>query len=626
MYRHFQIYACILLMLAAPLSSAQQQEQDENALDEIVVTATRVPTPLADTLPSTAIITSEDIERIQPKDLGTLLSLKSGVRFRDSGGRGSIGGLFVRGSASIQVLVLIDGIRTASATNGATAIEQIPLESIERIEIIKGPMSGVYGADAIGGVIQIFTKKYEQEGSFATMKATAGSNQLRHYEARAGYGQETYSITASLSKESTDGIDSTEFKGGGNEDRDGFEQASENVSFSTLLQDDLSLRLSHVQSRVNVDYDNISNFGSSSKANLGKNWHQRAKLNTTSAHVDYDYSDKLSISGIFGASKIFRTDNTPDKSVQRTHFNTRKTDSLIQANYILSSQNQLTFGVDYQRDKVDSTTSYEAAQRTNRGMFFLWQREGDRSSTVLSTRHDKNDSYGSESNYSLQQSFDLSDQYQFVTSFGTAFRAPTFNDLYWPDSGNPDLKPEESKSFELSLRSNHNDLFWQINGYQTKVDNLIDWAQVTPGIWKPSNINKATLKGIEVELTREWNDYVLNASLDYLDAKDDNTGRFLEDRARASGSFELGKQIDRLYVGVDAIFEHSRFDNQRPQQALPGYALWGISAKYEYSDSLLISGHVDNLFDKEYVTNLAGSNNAYQNEGRTIEITLEYRF
>ena len=104
-------------------------------------------------------------------------------------------------------------------------------------------MSGVYGADAIGGVIQIFTKKYEQEGSFATMKATAGSNQLRHYEARAGYGQETYSITASLSKESTDGIDSTEFKGGGNEDRDGFEQASENVSFSTLLQD---LSLIHI--------------------------------------------------------------------------------------------------------------------------------------------------------------------------------------------------------------------------------------------------------------------------------------------------------------------------------------------------------------------------------------------
>ena len=592
MYRHFQIHAFILLMLAASLAAAQQPEQDEseNTLDEMVVTATRVPTPLADTLPSTAVITSDDIERLQPKDLGRLLSLKSGLRFRDSGGRGSIGGLFVRGSASTQVLVLIDGIRTASATNGATAIEQIPLESIERIEIIKGPMSGVYGADAIGGVIQIFTKKYDRKGSFATIKTTAGSNQLRHYEARGGYGGKAFSITASLSNESTDGIDGTEFKGGGNEDRDGFEQASENVSLSTFLQDDLSLKLSHVQSRVSVDYDNISNFGSFSKANLGENWHQRAKLNTTSARVEYDYSDNFNISGVFGVSGIFRTDNTPDKSVKQTRFNTRKTDLLIQANYHHSSQDQVSFGVDYQRDKVDSTTAYEAAQRTNRGLFSLWQREGGRSSTVLSARHDENDAYGSISNYSLQQSFDLSDQYQLVASYGTAFRAPTFNDLYWPGSGNPNLKPEESRSFELSLRSDFNDVFWQINGYQTKVENLIDWAEVTPGVWKPSNINRATLKGIEVELTREWNDYIFNASLDYLDAKDDNTGKFLEDRARASGSIELGKQIDRLYVGVDAIFEHSRFDNQRPQKALPGYTLWGIIAKYEHSDSLLISG------------------------------------
>ena len=628
MHRLFQLIVCFALILTTPF--ALSQDENEGTLEEVVVTATRIPTPLTDTLPTTSVLTSEDIERLKPQELGDLLGRSSGIGFRDSGGRGSQGSLFIRGTTNKHVLVLINGIRTSSATLGATAIENISLESIERIEIVKGPMSGVYGSDAIGGVIQIFTKQNYEEESFATVNSTVGSNSLRKYGGRAGYSDTAYSVSASVSKESTEGIDRTKIKTNENGDKDGFEQTSGNFSLTTQLHDLVDLKFNHVQSTSRLEYD--SSFGS--KAN---GWHQRARLETTSLNVEYDHSDALNIVGTVGTSKDFST----QFANERSYINTRKADYSVQGNLILDSQNQISMGIDYQKDTVGATNSYSKSNRANKGFFALWQFQGDRISSVLNSRHDINSDYGSISNYSFQQAFDITDSYSVVASYGTAFKAPTFNDLFWPvmeseffgttyrTEGNPDVISEESKSFELSLKAELGQLYWQINAYETKVKNLIEWqttkVQENPDVnlTKPANIKSATLKGVEVELTKQWDDYLLKAGLDYLDAKDGDTGNFLDDRARTSGSLEIGKQFDSLYVGVDAFFEHSRFDRAR---RLPEYTLWGISGSYEFSDSLTISGHIDNLFDKEYVTNLASNTNPYQNEGRTIQVSLEYKF
>ena len=623
--------ALLASIMVAPGAHAQVSNDDENELEEIVVTATRIPTPLADTLPTTAIITAEDIERIKPQDFGELLKLTSGIGFRDSGGRGSSGSLFVRGTSSKHVLILINGIRTSSATTGATAIENIPLDSIERIEIIKGPMSGVYGSDAVGGVIQIFTKQNNEEGSFATVNSTFGSNNLQKYSGRAGYGNSAYSVSASLSTESTDGIDRTEFKENGNEDVDGYERTSRDISLTANLQDSAILKFNHLNNSSRNEYD--STFGGT-----GKGRYLRGRLETTSLNLEYEYSDALSIVGNVGTAKDFST-RFVDSS-QTSYINTRRTDYLVQGNLILNPQNQISLGVDYQTDRISSSEEYGKIERTNKGFFALWQYQGDRSSTVLNARYDKNGDYGSISNYTLQQSFDLSEQSRIIASYGTAFKAPTFNDLYWPfekvvsrsgdtfiTEGNPDIKPEESKSFELSFRVDLDETLLQINAYQTKITNLIDWDTklIDPGVYRstPTNIIDATLEGIEIEITKKWDDYVFSTNLDYLDAKDDNTGEFLEDRARASGSIELGKQIGNIYVGIDAFAEHGRHDEGEKQ---PGYALWGLHANYEISESLSISGKVDNLFDKEYVTNVARGDNNYQNEGRTVQISVEYKF
>ncbi len=674
-------FGCSVLlafMLTTPIALAQDSNDDETELEEVVVTATRIPTPLADTLSSTAIITAEDIERLKPRDFGDLLGRMSGIGFRDSGGRGSSGGLFIRGNNGDHVLFLINGVRIGSATLGSTPIENIPIESIERIEIIKGPMSGVYGSDAIGGVIQIFTKEYKEERTFGGVKSTFGTNNFQKYDAQAGYGNDGYSVYASLSQESTDGIDRTEFKGGGNEDIDSFKQTSGSFSITANLQDNLVWEIDHVQSAATTEHDNtsISTVAiipimvgpkdnkrletedehnnrlqdyedkcpavkyqelaakeetkapnpSSHRVCKGKGWYGQSKQNTTSARIEYEHSDQLSVSGLLGSS----TDSSRDINIDTNRndlFRTKKFDYSIQADLILSNKSQISFGVDYQKDKVFSTSAdYTNNERSNKGYFALWQFQGAQSSSVINLRNDRNSAFGSISNYSLQQSFDFSEQYKIIASYGSAFKAPSFNDLYYPYGlGNPDLKPEESKSYELSIRANLDQTNWQINVFRTKVTNLIAWAPISPGsfTWKPNNVDKATLKGVEVELSREWDDYRSNVNLDYLDAQDDKTGKFLTDRARASASIELGKQVNNLYVGVNGFAEHSRFDGSK---TLPGYTLWGLTAQYDLSDTLSISGRIDNLFDKEYVTNTATSDNNYQNEGRTIELSLEYRF
>ena len=443
------ILCLVAFALSLPAALAQQVE-DENDQPEIVVTATRIATPLRDTIATTEVITAQEIERTKPRDLGTLLSRKSGLSFRDSGGKGSSGGIFVRGTAGKHFLVLIDGMRTASATTGATAIEQIPLEIIERIEIVKGPMSSVYGADAIGGVIQIFTKKQHQAGTYGSARVSVGSNRERKYTAQAGFGEDQFSLFVSATKESTDGIDRTKYKGGGNEDKDAFKRSSGNISLNAFLQDDLELNLTYFQSISAVDYDNTYKYTGdleipdSDRSKAGMNWHQRSEISATSAKIDYDFSSDLNFSALIGTA----TDHGRHFSSDRTHTKTRKSDYSLQADWIASSRDQVSIGVDYQQDKVDSTTKYTTDERTNKGYFALWQHQRERSATVANVRHERNDTYASETNYSIQQSFDLSDTYQIAANHGTAFRAPSLNDLFYERGawrGNPNLKPEEKQ-------------------------------------------------------------------------------------------------------------------------------------------------------------------------------------
>lgn len=586
---------------------AEKVMEKDSIEEEIIVTATRDELPLKAALPTAHVITALDIERLQPRDLPSLLGRVSGVDFRDSGGRGSTSGVFIRGTTSSQIIVLIDGVRSSSATTGATPLENIPLTSIERIEIVKGPLSGLYGADALGGVIQVFTKKGTSSDLTGSLRASYGSHDFQDYTATMSAGSEDHQFLLSLSKEDTDGIDRTELKTDGNEDKDSFKEKSGNLSASFTLTDKLKAQLNYLRSEGRSEFDNT--FG----ADLGS--FSDNEMESTGVKLIYHSGDMLKLSLDLG----YLSDRmiTP---VFSSDFHTRRNSAAIQGDIQLNAENQLTIGVDKYTDDVATLSAFPETERDNKGYFLQWQGYRESVKMVTNLRYDDNEAYGSDTNGSVALSFALGENLEMVGSYGTAFKAPSFNELYFPFYGNPDVEPEETETFELSLKGGYETMEWRISIYQNDVDNLIGFDLST---FTANNIASATLEGVELEASLTLAEWQISGNIDYLEARDDATNEWLDDRALVSANLSVARQFNQWYLGIDAQSEHGRHDSGGLD--LPGFTIWGLSTVYDIDDNLKISGRVDNLFNKDYSLNLYSSSGAYETEGTVARVSIEYR-
>ncbi len=591
---------------AASLNTSFAEER--NIEEEVIVTANKVEVPLKLSLPTSHIISAQDIERRQPRDLGSLLGNIGGIDFRDTGGRGSASGIFLRGTSSSQVVVLIDGVRSASATLGSTALENIPVEAIERIEVVKGPLSGLYGADAVGGVVQIFTKKGSDAGLGGDLHVSYGSHNSSDYGVTINAGTDKYQFFASLAKEETDGIDRTDIQTDGNGDRDSFEETSGNLSVTANFSEQLKAQLTYLRSEGTSEFDNA--FG----ADNGR--FSESELESIGAKVVYSPLDNLDLSldlGYFSDHAI-----TP---VFASDIQTRRRSMALQGDIQLSTTSLLTLGVDYYDDNVDTLAAFVETERDNEGYFVQWLASFDAFSIATSVRYDDNQAYGDDTNGSLALSYKFAENLELVASAGTAFKAPTFNDLYFPNFGNPDVTPEESQNYELALRGFHGGVDWRLSAYRSNVDDLIGFDLTT---FTANNTSEATLEGVELELATTLSGWDFEANLNYLDARDDITNEYLDDRASLSAAVQAGRQFNDLYIGVNAKAEHGRHD--REGETLGGFSVWGVSLVYDVTDNFKVSGRVDNIFDKDYTLNLASSTAAYETEGTVAKVNLQYSF
>jgi len=581
---------------------------DPKIEDEIIVTATKGMQSLKATLPTAHVINSIDIERMQPRDLPSLLGRVSGVSFRDSGGRGSTSGVFIRGAASSQIIVLIDGVRSASATTGATALENIPVESIERIEIVKGPLSGLYGADAMGGVIQVFTKRGQTSGVAGSARANYGTHRTQDYGISVSGGNDNVQFYGSVSKEDTAGIDRTDLSSAGNGDRDGFEEHSGSLSLSAQFNERLSAQLNYLKSDSRSDFDNV--YGT----DTGR--YSDSTVENVSSKVLFNPSDVVSLSvdlGYFSDHLV-----TPAFS---SDIQTRRRSIALQGDVRLSGASVVTFGADYYDDDVTTLSAFAETERDNEGYFVQWQGRVGHASVVTSLRYDDNEAYGDDTNGSFSLGYPLSGSVQLVASYGTAFKAPTFNDLFFPGYGNPNVLPEESETFELALKGYMDDVDWRLSLYRSNVDDLIgyDFSTFTAG-----NTKNATLEGVELALQTTLWGWNVSSNLDYLEARDADSNEYLDDRAVWTANLSAGRGFGNLYVSVDAKAEHGRHD--RSGSDVGGFAVWGLSAVYDVAENVKVSARVDNLFDKNYTLNLATSNVSYETEGTVAKFGVEYTF
>ena len=599
-------------LAAAPLDLEQQ-----------VVTATRTgnaPVSIA----SSTIINREEIERLQAGTVPELLKRLAGVSVTSNGGRGKNSSVSIRGTSDKHALVLIDGVRVGSATSGSTSLHSIPVAQIDRIEVVRGPRSSLYGSEAMGGVIHIFTRRGGADGPKPFFSLGAGSRSSYSGSAGVAGSQGNGWFNLGVASESTDGINSRAYRSSVPKayepDADGYRELSGLLRGGYRFDNGLELDGSWLQTETHSDFDARSSSGAN-----GRNAYNDGSLQAISGRARFSPLGFWEVTLQAGHSEDLG-DNFQDGGLY-SRFDTRR-DSLSWQNDLRFGDAQLfSIGTDYQQDRIESSGSYIEDDRYNRGYFVQYQTAFGRHGVQAGLRRDKDEFFGSHDTGSLGYSFDLSDALTLTAAYGTAYRAPTFNDLYYPASsftaGNPDVQPEKSESYELGIRGSNGWGEWGVNVFENQIDDLIVWAGSRP--MRPENVDVARIRGIETTVATELAGWDLAANLTFMDPQDRskaNHGHLLQRRAKRQFNLDLDRQFGAIGMGASLYATSERFDKASnvDDSRMPGYALVDLRSEYRFDDAWRLQFKLANLLNREYETT-----QTYEQPGRALYFTLRYQ-
>lgn len=584
-------------------------------LEDEVVTASRIAQTTRHSLAAVTLIEREEIERSQASSLPDLLRRVPGVSIASNGGAGKSSSLFLRGTESDHVLVLIDGVRVGSVTTGSAAWQDLPVELIERIEVVRGPRSSLYGSEAIGGVIQIFTRKGREQGAKPFFSVGYGSH--RSYNGSAGVsggnGRGWYSLAASGLD--TDGINATTVGTYGYEkDADGYRNLSGSLRAGYRFANGLELDGSVLRAWTHNAYDQVN-----SSRTAGFSAHAHGEQNVYGARARFSPFEPWQVTLQLGRSED-NADAYQDGAFY-SRFNSRRDYASWQNDLHLAVGHTLTLGGDYQHDHVDSSAQYARDSRHNYGAFVQYLGEMGRHDWQLALRHDDNQQFGGHDTGNAAYGFALNDALRVTLGYGRAFKAPTFNELYYPYYGNPDLKAETSRSLEIGLAGTHDWGRWSVNAYRTLIDKLIAYDS---SLWAPSNIDKARIRGVELVLASRLFGWDWNANYSWLDPENRsqgaNRGNQLPRRARQLFNLDLDRSLGAFAVGATLHVEGKRYDDQANSNRLAGFATLDLRGEYRITPTWRLQTRLANLFDADYQTALG-----YNQQGRAFYLTLRYQ-
>jgi len=587
-------------------------------LDRVIVTASRTAQTQDQTLAPVSVIDRAQIERLDPASLPELLRGQPGVSLVNNGGAGKATSLFLRGTESDHVLVLIDGVKVGSATSGGAALQDIPVEQIERIEIVRGPFSSLYGSEAIGGVVQIFTRR--PQGPFApNLALSVGSDNARRYSAGvSGRSQSDVSerggwYALQAVHDETDGFNAYTNTGSAyfDPDRDGYRNDSLGVRGGWRFNRQWDAEVNAMRADSRNEYDG-------SVDNLSKGTEQ-----VVGGKLRYAPTQALKLTASVGGSS--ELSDTYLDGVYSSTFDTRRRVASLQGD-IDAGPGLLSVGFDWQRDEIESSETYDADRRIDRGLFAQWQQTFDRQSLQASVRRDDNSQFGGKTTGSVLWGWDFTEQLRLTASYGTAFKAPTFNELYYPGYGNPNLGPENSRSAEIGVRGKHGWGEWSLNAYQTDVDDLIaydaDLVDDAHPFGQPNNVDRARIRGVEAIAGTEWAGWQWQGSLTWLDPRavgGANDGRWLQRRARQSGRIDADRSFGAFSIGASVFGAGDRYDNLANTTRLAGYGLVDLRLGWQLADAWKLSLSANNMFDRDYETA-----RWYAQPGRNYQLTLRY--
>jgi len=618
--------------LALPSLCHAQAAAGATDLDEVVVTGTRTDVAVTDSLVPAQVIDRAEIERTQARSLPELLRGRAGISLTNQGGAGKLTSVFLRGAESDHVLVLVDGLRVGSATAGLASFQDLPVDQIERIEIVRGPRSSLYGSEAIGGVIQIFTRR-GGDGFLPHLRLGAGSHRLR--EASAGFGDrgDRGWISADGAYQRTDGFNACRGRGPDpsipfdfgagcftdEPDADGYRNASVSLRGGFELTEALTLEGHLLQADADNEYDGSVFGGNETETTQrvagGKlTWtpDERVTLAVQAGRAA-DFSDAY-----FRANGVRSYVNT---------FDTRRDTASVQADYALSDAHLLTLGGDWQRDEVASTTRFAIDRRDNAGAFVEYQSRFGAHRVQGSLRNDDNQQFGSHTTGSLGWGLTLDRSLRLNASVGTGFKAPTFNDLYFPFGGNPDLKPEESTSLNLGLGQYTDAWTWTFNVFETRIDALTGFDSAFDLV----QVDEARIRGAELTFAASFAGWDLSAEFSHADpraraprtaegAPNPNFGNLLPRRAPRSGRIDVDRGLGAFRFGATLNGAGARYDDAANIRRLPGYGTLDLRAEYAFSADWTLQARATNVFDRHYETIAF-----YHQPGREYGLSLRYR-
>lgn len=613
----FSRLALPLFLLPTAYALADTFERDQALkLPDVLISANRQVEARNDSSAANTVFTRDDIDRLQPDSVTDLLRRVPGVQISQSGGRGSIPGVYIRGTQSAQSLVLVDGQRIGSSTSGDSNLQHINIEQVERVEVLRGSRSVIYGSDAIGGVIQIFTRRGGEQGLQPRMHTGFGSNQTWERSLGLSGGDERTRFNLGASLDETAGINRTHESYPSDGDHDAYRNKSLSLSLSHALTEDIEIGANVLDNRGKSEFD--SPFGRYDYV-TDKSYQQQPyndfNVSSVSSYIDAQINEVWKTRVELGHSENRET--TLDKlSDERSVFNTYRDSVNWQNDLALNERHSLMLGGDWYEDRINSTTAFDEDSRWNRAAFIQHRFQADSFSTELGLRHDDNQQFGSQNTWSGTFTLPLNPDNEVLLTYSEGFRAPTFNDLYYPDFSNPDLKPETSKSYELQWRSQLTESSrLETSLYRTDLEDAIIFGSNS----RPENVASARINGFEAALKQELFGWQSNLGVAIIDPRDRDTGHTLARRARRTLSLDLDRQFDRLGLGASWQAVSSSYDDLNNQQPLGGYALLGLRSSWELNREIKLELKVDNLLDKGYSRALysyQGSQYGYREEGR----------
>lgn len=610
----------LAIALAPGLSLAATPSRDDALkLEDTLISANREVQPRDAATVASTVFNRADIERLQPSSVLDLLQRAPGVQVTQSGGRGSLSSLFIRGTKTAQSVVLVDGQRIADASSGNQFLEWLSIDQIERVEILRGPRSTLYGADAMGGVIQVFTRRAAANQRSGHVRLGYGSKNTWERSAGLALADADTRLSLNASSSDTQGINrSTHANAGANADRDAYRNSALSLNLSHQLNQRLNLGLSLLEQRGQAEFDN--DFGGSFP-------YQDFQISSQALHADAQLSDSWNSRLELGHSENRYKTAYDDNNASRHNYTYRDSAAWLN-NLALNEQNSLLLGADWNEDTLHSNNDYSRSSRWNRGLFLQHRYQGELFSTEAGARHDKNQQFGGHNTFNGAVTWHLNPDNDLILSYAEGFRAPSFQDIYAPPGwgANADLQPEESKSFELQWRSQlAEDTRLELSLYRSKIRNAI----VSDSNFNMQNIDSARIHGFEAALQQRLGDWHASLGLSLVDPRDADTGHTLNRRARRTLSLDLDRQFGAFAVGAGWQAVSSSYDDVNNNRQLAGYGLLALRGSWQASEELQLALKVDNLLDKDYSRAQYGvgwpeTYHSYREEGRSALLSMTW--